>query len=75
VKLKMQIKVTVTRVYDAEFDNTLVASQMFKELERDPNPTTIEGRTDSGAAGSWRIRACRDAKHVSVETVPMVILP
>lgn len=71
MKRTMQIKITVTRIYDAEFDDTLSASQMFKELEHDSNPTTIESRSDVGSNGHWSIRACRDAKRVCVEPVPV----
>lgn len=66
---KIRLKITVTRVYDAEFTDTLAASQMLQELERDPNPTTIESRSDVGPSGRWSIRSCRDTRCVSVESL------
>lgn len=66
---KIKIKITVTRVYDAEFTDTRAASLMFKELERDPNPTIIESRSDVGDHGRWSICACAGTKTVSVESL------
>lgn len=62
---KMKIKVTVTRVYEAEFADVLAASAMFKHLEHDANPTTIEGCSGD----RWNIRACPGARLVAVEPV------
>jgi hypothetical protein len=53
MKHTVKIKVVVELTFDATFEDTLAASDMFKALERHANPSTIR----SMAADRWSIRA------------------
>ena len=61
-----KIKVTVTRIYEADFEDTLACAKMFKALEQDRNHTTIENMSGD----RWALRVCDGAADKSVESVP-----
>jgi hypothetical protein len=48
-----KIKVVVTLMLEATFEDTLAAANMFKTLEQDANPSTIRGMTGD----RWSIHA------------------
>lgn len=57
---RCRLKITVTRYYDAEFEDTLAASEMIKALESDPHPTSQSGIT----TGRWKITAVHSQPQV-----------
>lgn len=63
---RCKIKVTVTRIYEADFEDTLACAEVFKALERDHNPTTIERMSGD----RWTLRVCDGVSDKSVESFP-----
>ena len=70
---KVKLKVTITKIFEAEFDDTLAASRMFKTLERDPRIGALTGTSGEG----WSVRQIHE-RH-SVESLagrdPMFEVP
>lgn len=55
-----QIKVTITRVFDAEFEDPPAASNMFKTLEEDLQVAVLNGAT----GGGWKVRLAQESHAV-----------
>ena len=62
MKHTCKLKVTITKIFEAEFDDTLAASRMFKTLESDRSISALTGTSGDG----WAVRQTSE-KH-SVES-------
>ena len=58
MKHKVKLKVTITKIFEAEFDDTPAASRMFKALEHDRQIGALTGTSGEG----WRVRQI-DERH------------
>ncbi|HSX22422.1 MAG TPA: hypothetical protein VLE97_06555 [Gaiellaceae bacterium] len=60
MKHKVKLKVTITKIFEAEFDDALAASRMFKTLERDPQIGALTGTSGEG----WSVRQVNERHGV-----------
>ena len=57
---RCQIKVTITRVFDAEFDDAHAAANMFRTLEEDRQTAVLNGAT----GGGWKVQLASETHSV-----------